>query len=223
MPITQEDTVFLSLKEGIVGGKVPVGEFLSQRKLAQQFDTSLITLRAALRRLENHGLIESIPRWGVRIPQDNPEKVRDRYFMREVLELAAWKRARPSLTQAQAARLSELAVACDEFQGADDTAIRGFADVHMTLHRSLVEYADSRELLAHYERLMARCLMLINARRVWAEIDHGPRYHQALVRTLLESSQDEAVAALRAHIRLGLTGELKQLATGQTRQDEDAL
>lgn len=209
MPLTQEDIVFNALKDGIYAGAVPVGEFLAQRKLAGQFDTSLITLRAALRRLENDGLIENVPRWGVRIPEDTPEQVRDRYFMRETLELAALARALSNIDESRWDRLRELATACDTNAGTDEEAVRIFAGDHHALHRCLVESAGSPLLLEQYDRLMARNLMVINARRGWATgRDRGADHHQSLVRSLREFSPAKAAAALRDHIRRGLTHEL---------------
>jgi DNA-binding GntR family transcriptional regulator len=209
MPQTQEDHVCQAVRDGILAGGLPVGEFLSQRKLAEKFDTSLITLRAALRRLENDGLIENVPRWGVRIPEDTPEQVRDRYFMREVLESAALERARPSLNDVKRAHLMQLAIVCDGVEGVNDDAVRAFGDAHFALHRCIVEYAGSPLLLEHYDRLMARNLMLINARRGWARGDRAPDHHQALVRALLNGPPAEAADALRAHIRRGLKSELE--------------
>jgi GntR family transcriptional regulator, rspAB operon transcriptional repressor len=210
-PTTCEEQVFQAMRTGIVNGDVPVGEFLSQRKLAAQFDTSLITARAALRRLESLGLIENVPRWGVRIPQDTPDNVRDRYFVREVLELTALRRALSDMTAERAAHLMELAAACDRIQSQEDEAIRRFADAHMALHRGLVEYADSLLLLDQYDRLMARNLMLVNARRGWGQGDCDPQHHQTLIRAMLDHSAAQATTALRAHIRRGLERELEGL------------
>jgi DNA-binding GntR family transcriptional regulator len=213
MPLTQEDQVFQAVRDGILAGGLPVGEFLSQRRLAEQFDTSLITLRAALRRLENDGLIENVPRWGVRIPEDTPEQVRDRYFMRETLELAALARALPAMDTAQWRRLGDLAEQCDSNTGSDEAAIRAFATAHHALHRCLVEVAGSPMLLEQYDRLMARNLMLINARRGWATgRDRGPKHHQDLVQNLRGLSPAKAADALRDHIRHGLEHELQAIA-----------
>lgn len=217
MPLTQEDSVCHALRNGILAGELAVGEFLSQRKLAERFDTSLITLRAALRRLENDGLLENVPRWGVRIPKDTPEQVRDRYFMRETLELAALARALPNMDAARWSRLVELAAACDANTGSDEAAIRAFAADHHTLHRHLVDYAGSPLLLEQYDRLMARCVMLVNARRGWATgRDRGGDYHQSLIRSLRELSPANAAAALRDHIRRGLEYELDAIEEAQS-------
>jgi len=212
VPLTQEDQVCHKVRSEILAGELPVGEFLSQRMLAERFDTSLITLRAALRRLENDGLIENVPRWGVRIPEDTPEKVQDRYFMRETLELAALARALPTMAEEQWRRLQELAEECDTNAGSDEAAVRDFATAHHALHRCLVEYAASPLMLEQYDRLMARNLMLTNARRGWATgRDRGPRHHQALIQDLRDLSAAKAAAALRNHIRRGLTHELDVL------------
>jgi DNA-binding transcriptional MocR family regulator len=65
-PPTSEQQVTDRLRRHILAGELPVGEFLSQRKLAELAGTSVISVRGALRQLENEGLIENVPRAGVR-------------------------------------------------------------------------------------------------------------------------------------------------------------
>ena len=61
-PKTKEQLAYESLRELIVRGELPLGEFLSQRMLTSKVDSTMVNVRPALRQLENDGLIESIPR-----------------------------------------------------------------------------------------------------------------------------------------------------------------
>ncbi|MBL4702200.1 MAG: GntR family transcriptional regulator [Phycisphaeraceae bacterium] len=59
---TSEQITYERLKDLIVDNKLPQGEFLSQRKLAESVGATLVTLRSSLRSLENDGLVENVPR-----------------------------------------------------------------------------------------------------------------------------------------------------------------
>ncbi|MFW5843559.1 MAG: GntR family transcriptional regulator, partial [Spirochaetota bacterium] len=112
-PQTKEDLAYHGLKELIVLGELPRGTFLSQRMLAAKCGVNVVTVRGALRQLENDGLIENVPQWGVRIPEETEEAVRDRYFLREILEVAAVRKIVGRRDEIDPAELTARAVACD--------------------------------------------------------------------------------------------------------------
>ena len=213
MPTTVEEQAYRSLRQAILRGDLPAGEFLSQRKLASLSGTSVISVRGALRRLENEGLIENVPRLGVRIPAETPETVADRYFMRETLEVAAVRRIAGKLDKVQTANLKKLARECDHIQGTDPAAVERFADAHMRLHLLIASCSGSPLLEESIRCLKLRGLMAMNAQRGWAQArDSGPRHHQDLVAVIVTGDTGRAVRAMSRHIRRGLRHELAALA-----------
>ena len=84
---TSAEKAYQAILKHILEGELPRGEFLSQRMLAEIADTSIISVREALKRLENDRLIESIPRWGVRIPIETRERIVEMYGVREAVEV----------------------------------------------------------------------------------------------------------------------------------------
>ena len=58
---TSEEITYDRLKALIIENKLPKGEFLSQRKLAESTGSTIVTLRSSLRLLENDGLLENVP------------------------------------------------------------------------------------------------------------------------------------------------------------------
>jgi DNA-binding GntR family transcriptional regulator len=207
---TSEMIAQRKLKELILAGELPLNEFLSQRMLAERVDSSIVSLRAALRYLESEGLIESVPRWGVRIPAETPESLRDRYFVREVIEVAAVRR----MLEQQAAGCREILLAkadvCDQMaKERPDKAVR-FAEVHFDFHHTLAECSGSTLLVDCIDRLSLRTLMFWNAQRGWA---HGLSriQHVKLVEDLFGKSVENAEQAIRDHVRQGLEYELQAL------------
>ncbi len=84
---TSSEKAYQALLREILGGSLPKGEFLSQRMLAELADTSIISVREALKRLEYEYLLESVPKWGVRIPVETRARIKDLYGIREALEV----------------------------------------------------------------------------------------------------------------------------------------
>jgi len=58
------DKAYKILQRAIIENELPKGKFLSQRMLSKMTNTSVVSVREALKKLEYERLIESIPRWG---------------------------------------------------------------------------------------------------------------------------------------------------------------
>jgi len=85
--LLSNDKAHKRLQKAILENELPKGKFLSQRMLAKMTNTSVVSVREALKKLEYEGLIESIPRWGVRIPILTKEILKESYIMREAIEV----------------------------------------------------------------------------------------------------------------------------------------
>jgi DNA-binding GntR family transcriptional regulator len=222
VPQTSEERTYELLRQQILSAEFPRGEFLSQRMLAAKTDSSVITVRAVLRRLENEGLLENVPRWGVRIPFESTGEVRDRYFIRETLEVAAVHRIAGKLNSEQASTLKSLAAECDAVPRNGQGAARKFAEVHSRLHLEIAACAGSPLLMSFLRRINFRSMMLMNASRGWATgLDTGPTYHQELISVIVAGGAGNAAREMRKHVRRGLTGELNALRADQPASDSE--
>lgn len=211
---TKEDSAYLKLKRRIMFGELPPGQFLSQRMLAEQAGTTTGTVRSVLRRLENDGLIESVPRWGVRIPSETEETVRDRYYLRDVLEEAAIRRVFERHHHEDVEHLHKLAKELDDVLSEPDPDILEYAERHATLHQALIELAGSQSLLDAYLRINMRSRMLLNATRSWERIvADGTTGHQGHIDRVFSGDEEAAVNEVREHVQLGFEYELQALKT----------
>ena len=87
-----------SIREAILRGDLPLGAPLREIELGRSLEVSRGTVREALRKLEEEGLVEVIPHRGAFVTQLQPQKVREIYTLRALLEpyavrLAMEKRA----------------------------------------------------------------------------------------------------------------------------------
>jgi DNA-binding GntR family transcriptional regulator len=209
---TKEDMAYDALKRCIMFGELPQGQFLSQRMLAERVETTTGTVRSVLRRLENDGLIENVPRWGVRIPAETEETVKDRYYLRELLEAAAirriWKRDDPEELRI----LTTVAARVDAVLADPDPDVLTWAERHNELHQKMIELAGSQSLLEAYIRINMRSRMLLNATRSWERIvADGTTGHQIYIREVFAEDEEASVRTVVAHAHLGLKLELQAI------------
>ncbi|MFA7671970.1 MAG: GntR family transcriptional regulator [Sphaerochaetaceae bacterium] len=207
---TKEEQAYLELRKLILEGKLPKQEFLSQRRLASQINANINTTRSALRLLENDNLIENVPQWGVRIPIETEEIIRDRYFMRELIEAGAVKLImdRIRTESLDISPIIEKAILCDTISREEPISIIKFADAHFDFHMELARYSKSNLILKNLERLHFHSLIKSHAERGWAGTTTD---HKLLVDLMLKGNENEAKDAMIKHIRAGLNSELKYL------------
>jgi len=60
--LLSNNKAYKRIQQAILENELPKDKFLSQRMLAKMTETSVISVREALKKLEYEGLIESIPR-----------------------------------------------------------------------------------------------------------------------------------------------------------------
>jgi len=211
---TSEEITYDRIKQLILDNHFPQGEFLSQRKLAAEVGATIVTLRSSLRLLENDGLIENVPKWGVRVPVETEASLKDRYYFREILEIGAVRKIREENPFKAREILLLKAKICDELWPNTENSAQAFAQAHMELHLAVADLSGNQYLSTELRRINFRSMMLSNAKSGW-EIYHQieiPDYHCDFIRRLFDGTTAEAETAVSEHIRRGRDAELKVLA-----------
>jgi len=208
-PKTKEELAYEALKHMILSGVLPKNVFLSQRMLARKADTNITTVRTALRQLENDGLIENVPQWGVRIPVETEERLRDLYFIREILEVGAVQKLLERRASIDLERIRQKAKRCDTLTRNLPMDIIEFSQAHFDFHMELARQSGSELLVQNLNRIHFRNWLLwhdlrVSRRRKWMN-------HSKLVDVIFSASEADAIAAVRQHINAGLQEELAEL------------
>ena len=214
-PRTKEQLAYEQLKALILAGELPKDEFLSQRKLAERVDTNLTTVRTALRHLENDGLIENVPQWGVRIPAETEERLRDLYFMRELLEVGAVRRLLQNRDSVDVRMIKDRARRCDELARKLPQSMVEYNEAHYDFHMELAKQSGSELLVHSLNRIHFRSWLLRHDARLWTRKDLVN--HQRMVDVIFSSPEKVAVAEIRNHIVGGLDSELVELRKSQNK------
>lgn len=212
-PRTKEELAYEQLKSLILAGELPKDEFLSQRKLAERVDTNLTTVRTALRQLENDGLLENVPQWGVRIPLETEERLRDLYFMRELLEVGAIRRLVQNRDSIDLRTIKEKARRCDELARKMPQSLVEYNEAHYDFHMELAKQSGSELLVHSLNRIHFRSWLMQHDLRLWKRKDLVN--HQRMVDVIFSSPEKVAVSEIRNHILGGLESELVELRKSQ--------
>lgn len=211
---TSEEIAYNRLRYMILHGELPVGEFLPQRMLAEKAEASLVTVRTALRSLENDGLIENVPRWGVRIPVETEDDIKDRFFFRKILEVAAAGNValihvrvpnRPpdcKVNDANSHRiLMDLATRCDSMFEHREQQFEELVELHWLFHRTIARCASAPMVTEQLESFSQRAIMLMNAKRLWMALPPGSFQHVKLIEDIFSDDVGRAKRAMRRHLR----------------------
>lgn len=99
------EQVYDAIHRSIINGELEAGQRLRIRDLAEQLGTSVMPVREALRRLEEGGLVQTIPYRGAVVKGFTAQELLHIYAVRRLLEVEAAKLGAPNLSDADIAGL----------------------------------------------------------------------------------------------------------------------
>jgi DNA-binding GntR family transcriptional regulator len=215
-PLTRRrlvDDATQALRQAILDGRLAAGARLRQTDLAAQLQISRTPIREALGRLQQEGLVELLPRGGVRVAVLDLEEAVELYDLREVLDGLAARLAARLMTREGAARVE------GALQRMARSVERGNANqwfgAHVLFHEEIFRAAGGRRLQAllpvvrlsirHFHPLLLRT----ESRREAALAEHR-RIYEAIVAHDPEAAEREA----RLHIASAREIVLKLMVQG---------
>jgi DNA-binding GntR family transcriptional regulator len=186
-----------ALAERIVSGAIAPGTRLRQDHVAVEFRASHVPVREAFRRLEVHGLVQSEPRRGVRVPPLDPAAVIEVTEMRAAMEGLALRHAFERIGP------PDLATAHAAIAAGDASAdIHALETANRSFHRALTAPCRMPRLMAAIDDLHRASARILFA--TWRELDWQPRSdeeHRTCLDAVERGHQARAVRLLETHIR----------------------
>lgn len=208
--ITSGEKAYRKLLEAILENRLEKGEFLSQRRLAEIAGTSIVSVREALKRLEHEYLIETIPKWGVRIPVETRDRVIELYALREALEVMAAYLLAQNIGEEDGKKLWKAAEACDLLNTDNEEHLQQFAELHREFHLLLADLTKNHLLKEEIERLRVRSLIFQSLKADWSrDIENPEWWHRHLVEEILSGDPTRAQEAMHRHVQHGLHHDLR--------------
>jgi DNA-binding GntR family transcriptional regulator len=185
----------------ILTGEFPPGSTLPEIPLSQRFDTSRGTVREALRVLADLGLVEIRPHRGADVAQLSPQRVREIYSLRSVLESFAVKLA---LTEGRIHAREEASIkgAFDRMQLCALTGdVFALIEADMAFHWAICSPCGHEILLDSLRGLQIRTRQFIfYTKFLDADVESEVKAHTPLLRAILSGEADRAEVAIREHI-----------------------
>ena len=204
------DAAYQQIRQRILDNVWPPGHRALEQEVALALGMSRTPVREAIMRLRNEGLVEVIPRHGLRVLPVSPTDMREIYQILTALEcMAAELLAQRKPTDAELKPLVDASKAMDKALKADDLDAWAAADERF--HAHFIELAGNRQLQAtmlnYWDRAhRARMFTL----RLRPKPVNSTKEHMQMVEHLRAGDAEGAVRVTRAH-RARATRELIEI------------
>jgi DNA-binding GntR family transcriptional regulator len=195
--VSAHDALVGSLRDRILAGEFEPGSSLSDVALATEYRVARPTVRAAVQALVHEGLLRREPRRRAFVPRLGPDDIRDLYYVRIPLELAAVDAlVRGSADLGRAGRAVERFEALGE-----EASWREAVDADIGFHAALVAAAGSPRLERAYEALQSEIrLALIQLKPAYSAVAPLAAEHRLLLEAVRSGPARKAVGLMRDHL-----------------------
>ena len=205
------DAVYETIMDAILGGHYSGGTELTEVSLASELGVSRTPVHEALKRLAVEGLVEPMTNRQSRVVQLTPQRVREIYEMRLLLEPAAAERAAERLDPAQLEALRETARGLAAATARPNWAIHAI-EFDIRFHDTIAAACGNERLRADiikYRRLVRAFCRATgsaeNLRQAFAE-------HLEILQALEKSDGVAAHWAMTNHIEARMQAALEEVA-----------
>ncbi|CAN5232588.1 GntR family transcriptional regulator [soil metagenome] len=185
------------LRRLILNGELAPGERLNEFSISERLGVSRFPVREAFRRLEAEGLVQSMPRRGVRVVELDQHELDVVREMRVALELIA---VRHTVTRSQPQMRDALRKILDDGnQAAADGDHEVLNDLNDTFHAVLGDASGSRFLADTLRSVRNQSHHLVGGKST--AISHSWDEHAAIITAVLEEDAELAMMLMRRHLK----------------------
>ena len=198
-PHLLSDEALTRLRDAILHGSLDPGQELNQVALARQLGTSRGTLRAALSKLEEEGLVVNIPYRGTHVTDLTPKLMRDLYGLRTALEAHSMRLAVPRCTE------TDLLLCHQHVEEMRQVIVAGTVqdviDRDLAFHRHFVVLSDNDMLLRTWSTIQLQLWRYLERRYRFPDLRQAvPDSHLLLLEKVRRKDVAGSVAFLITHI-----------------------
>lgn len=196
------------VRDRILKGQYTFGTVISRRDMADELGMSLVPVNEAMSRLENEYLIENTPRVGTKVKTPTPQDIRGFWAVREGLETQSARLFARVAAKKERAELIELGKTLDLMHETttssdepDPKALYDWRCLHMRYHMRIAECTRLPFLTQQIERNQLLVFNWFYDQQLYGGRKLPAQWHAQLAQSLAESSEEEADAAMRRHLR----------------------
>ncbi|GLY14206.1 GntR family transcriptional regulator [Kineosporia rhizophila] len=192
----QADVAYAGLRDLIVTLALPPGAALAEDELMRRLEVGRTPLREAVKRLEVENLVVVFPRRGTFVSEVHLTDHSLISDVRRQLESHAARRAAARATEADRARLRELAAEIKAHPGGRAASMRLDTAIHREIYRCAHNHYLERDL-SHYYNLSLRIWYLFLDRL--PEVDHTAE-HLPVLQAILDGDGEAAATHAAQHV-----------------------
>lgn len=192
------------LRQAIVDGTFKPGQQLAEAALSEQLGLGRGTIREALQRLIQEGLVSNQLHRGVFVAVLSDEDIVDVYFARSAAEVAAARLLTLRQDEETFARLDEIVAEMQGLaEGGDWSAV---AEVDVEFHETIIRGTGSKRLWRMYETLVAETRMCLNpAERQYPRSTNLVAQHRGILDAMRGEDLAEVETRVTRHLKDAMT------------------
>jgi GntR family transcriptional regulator, vanillate catabolism transcriptional regulator len=218
----------LRLRELIVGGELKPGWRIAEMALVERLGASRTPIRMALVRLQEEGLLDTLPNGGYVVKDFSESDIHDAIELRGTLEgLAARLAAERGVTPVLLAEARDCLERIDALlarPSLTEETFSGYVEQNERFHALLVEMAGSSLVARQLER--AKCLPFASPNAFVLQQNTGPQardtlvvaqhQHRGVFEAIRQREGGRAEALMREHARIAHANMNEALRSHQT-------
>jgi DNA-binding GntR family transcriptional regulator len=201
--LSLQERTYQAVRAAILDGDYLPGERIYEGAIASALGVSRIPVREAVRRLQQDGLLDVRPHYGIYVATIPSEEIEDIYRIRGVLEATAAAMAAERMSDDAIAKLGEILKEQRRAAAAADSLTREPASVAQAdrFHHAIHVGAQSPRLLALLEQIYAQVTHFRNLTlRLPGRAAVSAEGHAAVFEAIRRHDPDEAERVMRLHI-----------------------
>jgi DNA-binding GntR family transcriptional regulator len=212
------------LRKAILNGDFGPGEWLRQKRIADEFGVSEMPVREALKELAADGLVEHIPYRGVRVIRFSAQDVADLYANRGCLEGMAARAATRKITDEELAELRNLWSQMHE--NMEPAQISLYRHLNRRYHELIYNASHGDYLIRTLNQLWLAFPMMLLSSFPQTAGDALPgrdaedeKEHLAIIQALQERDGEMAEQLMKSHIERACSKLLSAIEAKDTESD----
>ena len=199
LAVGSQARLFQSIRARIVSGELQLGQVLSDKELALEYETSRTPVREALMELRSAGLVVTYPQRGTYVFNPTPQDIQEICQMRGLLEAGA---LRVAAMAGLVHLVSELNKAVAHMAFAIEAGdFRKVEACDTQFHETMVALCGNSRLVASYRQISDQVRVLrhrLPARR--QRVSEALTQHRRIVDLLTAERVDDAVEEVMRHV-----------------------
>lgn len=212
-----DEVAYQYLREKIIEGELPPGTRLKEEGLINMVGISKTPIKLALARLEQAGLVKTIPRRGSYVIELTAELAVEVYTLKEVLEGLAARLAAQSMTPEDIDYLKRI---LSTISNMETTTPESYTESDASFHGSILE-ASGHRLLQEAIKPLFDIIAMFRSRITFVSDrrKRGYEEHMRILKAIEDRDPERAEQSMRLHLRRAMEDVLLCIDQGPWTKD----